>query len=493
MPRIIRFFLFLSLSLLCFIAVGILLLGEMRQYNTERSIFPPAAQIGGVPVGGLDAQAASERLEQAYSETPVELRIDSSAVHIDPATAGQRFDSSGIVQSALDSLSERPYWQGLWDFLWQRPPESLEAENACAVDREALHAYLLQEIAPRYQQPPVAGGPVAAGDVLFRSGQPGTVLDLEQAEPEIQRALCALEARVVTVTTRITEEPERRVDDLKPLLQTIVQASGFDGLVEIYFQDLKSGQEINFAALGGQAVEPGIAFTAASTIKIPVMVSTYKQVDAMPESLRRQMELMIDLSDNSSTDTVMEQALDPNIAPVQVTQDMQALSLKNTFLAGFFYPGAPLLNLYDTPANRRTDISTDPDVYNQTTAADMGRLLAAIHRCAVDGSGPLMDAFGGSVNQAECQEMSSLLEKNRKGVLIENGLPEGVRMGHKYGWVTDPNDGLMRNASDAALVFSPGGDFILSLYMYHPNQLHWDPAQRLAARLTTALYNFYNN
>jgi beta-lactamase class A len=213
----------------------------------------------------------------------------------------------------------------------------------------------------------------------------------------------------------------------------------------------------------------------------------------MPDDLRRQMQLMIDLSDNASTDAVMERALDPNIAPVQVTEDMQKLGLQNTFLAGFFYTGAPLLNLYNTPANQRADVSTDPDVYNQTTASDMGRLLAAIYRCAADGGGPLADAFAGQVTQAECAQMNDLLVANRKGVLIEIGLPEGTRMGHKYGWVTDPVDGLMRNASDAALVYSPGGDFVLVLYFYHPEQLPWDPSQWLAARLTTAVYNFYNN
>jgi beta-lactamase class A len=188
----------------------------------------------------------------------------------------------------------------------------------------------------------------------------------------------------------------------------------------------------------------------------------------------------------------MKQALDPNIAPVQVSQDMQALGIKNTFLAGFFYPGAPLLDRYKTPANQRTDLTTDPDIYNQTTTADMGRLLAAIERCAEDGSGLLMETFQGQVTQAECQEMTGLLKKNRKAVLIEAGLPEGTQLAHKYGWVTDSNDGLLHTASDAAIVYTPGGNFILTIYLYHPNQLPWDDAQRLVARLATAVYNFYN-
>lgn len=84
------------------------------------------------------------------------------------------------------------------------------------------------------------------------------------------------------------------------------------------------------------------------------------------------------------------------------------------------------------------------------------------------------------------------VEEDRKGVLIEAGLPEGTQLAHKYGWVTDANDGLLHTASDAAIVYTPGGDFVLTVYVYHPTQLPWDNVQRLAARLATAAYNFYN-
>ncbi len=308
--------------------------------------------------------------------------------------------------------------------------------------------------------------------------------------------MCSPTQRVVQLTTAHADAIPPAINQLGPMLETLTQVSSpsFDGVIEVYFQDLKTGKEINFAYNQGHPVEPGIAFTGASTIKIPVMISAYTKIDgAMSDDLRHHMELMIDLSDNGSTDDVMKAVLDQNIAPVQVTQDMQALGLKNTFLAGFFYPGAPLLDRYQTPANQRTDLSTDPDIYNQTTAADMGHLLAAIQRCAADGSGPLPKTFEGKITQAECQEMISLLIKNRKGLLLETGLPEGTPIAHKYGWVTDSKDGLLHTASDAAIVYTPGGDFVLTIYLYHPQQLPWDDAQRLVARLATAVDNFYNH
>lgn len=493
MPRATRFLIFLGLSLIFIIASGILLVGEVNRYNAALALFPQGTVIAGIPVGGLNNQGAEDRLSQAFFQTPVELQFDGVRVQIDPEAAGLQIDLPGMVQAAQQALAQRAYWPGFWDFLMNRPPSGVESSLNCTVAVDHLRQYLNDTVGSLYDHPAASARPAALAEVTFQPGSDGRTLDLIGAEPAIRAALCNRTERVVDVAMQSATAAPPSIADLNLLMQSLVQVSAFPGITEVYFQDLTSGQEFNFAMNGGKPVEPGIAFTAASTIKIPVMVSTYKKIDgAMPESLRRQMELMIDLSDNGSTDEVMQQALDTNIAPILVSQDMQALGLNNTFLAGFFYPGAPLLNLYQTPANQRTDLTTEPDVYNQTTAADMGRLLAAIQHCA-ENKGPLIQVFGGKVTPEECQEMTGYLEKNRKGVLIEAGLPDGGRLAHKYGWVTDPVDGLMHNTSDASIVYSAGGNFILTIYLYDRDQLQWDQAQRLAARLATAGYNFYNH
>jgi beta-lactamase class A len=492
MPRKLRFFIFLALSLFSLVAALILTLGQIDRYDISRTIYPSGTVIAGIPVGNLDAQAAGLRLIQAYIHTPLELRIAGTVVQIDPAVAGVQLD----LQKMLDASGkngEATYWKGFWNFLWNRSPQAMTNDLACSVSSELLHAYLQEKISPYFTRQATPANPVP-GDVIFRAGQPGEEIDLAAKEEEIRTALCQLAPRTVEVGTKAIPPLPPTIEDLHLALEALTQVSGFDGIIEIYFQDLASGKEINFAYNQGRPVNAEIAFTGASTIKIPVMISAYKHIDgSLPEDLRRKMEEMIDLSDNASTDEVMKQSLDENIAPVQVTQDMQALGIKNTFLAGFFYAGAPLLERYQTPANQRTDLTTDPDIYNQTTTADMGRLLAAIQRCAADGSGLLLDTFQGQVSQAECQEMIDLLKKNRKGVLVEAGLPEGTQLAHKYGWVTDANDGLLHTASDAAIVYTPGGNFVLTAYLYHPDQLPWDDAQRLVASLATTIYNFYND
>ena len=491
-----RFYIFFILSVACLLLATWYALGQKRQYDALISRYPSGTTIAGIPVGGLDAQSAGLRLIRAYTQTPVELLINegssASTIQVQPAVVGQSIDLQGMLSAADKARTGPRYWSGYWDYLWNRLPASFDVPLTCDVSTEKLHAFLEDQIAPRYSQLPQPGFPVL-GDVLFQPGKPGLSLELSGADEKIQAALCSQTQRVVQLTTQPVSATAASLDGLAPMLEILTQGSNYDGMIEVYFQDIKTGQEINYAFNQGHLVTPGIAFTGASTIKIPVMISAYKRLDTpLPAELQKRMELMIDLSDNGSTDDVMKQALDENIGPIQVTQDMQALGLQNTFLAGFFYAGAPLLQRYKTPANQRSDLNTQPDIYNQTTPEDMGRLLAAIERCAADGSGLLTRTFSGKITQSKCQEMTALLKKNRKGVLLEAGLPEGTPIAHKYGWVTDSTDGLLHTASDAAIVYTPGGSFVFTVYLYHPVQLPWDDSQRLVARLATAVYNFYN-
>ncbi len=483
-----RFFIFISLSILCLAAAGVLAFRQAQAYERTRGVLPAGSMVAGLPAGGRTPEEAGRQAVIAYSMTPVELRYQGSVIHIDPTQAGQTLNTAGMVEKARAAL-QGDFWPGYWASLWNQPRPAVEIPLECTADETKMRSYLDETLGPRYEQPATRAMPDPGG-TAFIPGKPGVALFLDETPPAI--ALCAREDRVVEFTSYTIPSASPTLDMLAFSLTALVQVSGYDGLIELYYQDLRTGEVIQLALNDGKVVEPGVAFTAASTIKIPVMISAYKQVDGeLPANLRRQMAEMIDLSDNLSTDKVMESVLDENIAPVQVTQDIRALGLQNTFLAGFFYPGAPLLDRYTTPANQRTDLSTDPDVYNQTTAGDMGVLLSNLYQCSTNGSGPLVDTFGAAITQAECQEMVDLLATNRKGVLIEVGLPEGTRMAHKYGWVTDALDGLLHTASDAAIVYTPGGDFVLTAYLYHPNQLQWEPAQNLVAYLTAAAYNYH--
>jgi hypothetical protein len=191
------------------------------------------------------------------------------------------------------------------------------------------------------------------------------------------------------------------------------------------------------------------------------------------------------------------QAIDQIRGPLVVSETMKKLGLANTFLAGYYFLGAPVLELFTTPANSRTDINTDPDVYSQTTPEDMGLLLEDIYQCSQTGGGALVAAFPGQINQAACGQMIQTLELDKVGALLQTGVPDGTAVAHKHGWVTDLT-GVMHQVSDAALIYTPGGNYVLTVYTYHPIQIIWeDPTTHLGinhmyADISKAVYNYFN-
>jgi beta-lactamase class A len=136
-------------------------------------------------------------------------------------------------------------------------------------------------------------------------------------------------------------------------------------------------------------------------------------------------------------------------------------------------------------------VSTNPDAYNQITPSDIGSLLADLYQCAQNGGGGLVAAFPAKMNQAVCQQIIEDLKKDRIGVLIEAGLPEGTQIAHKHGWISGPS-GIIQNISDVAIVYTPGGNYILAIYVYHPLQAVWEPVSGMIAQISQAVYNYYN-
>ena len=88
--------------------------------------------------------------------------------------------------------------------------------------------------------------------------------------------------------------------------------------------------------------------------------------------------------------------------------------------------------------------------------------------------------------------MVQYLGLNRIGVLIQAGVPAGVTVAHKHGWANEEQDGLVHTMGDAGIVYSAGGDYILSIYAYHPVQILFDQTNLLFANLSSAAYNYFN-
>jgi len=479
-------------SIAFFIAAGFLTRQNLDKFNSIRAVYPAGLVIAGIPVGRLTQDQASQRLIEAYS-VPVELHYDTSVIQASPDRFGFELDLTSMLAQAEIQRTQQPFWDAFWGYLWDHPsPEPQAIPLSAKVDESAIRSFLTDELAPRYNQAPQQGSPVPAS-TNFTPGKAGTALDIDPVVPLIANALRSLTDRTITLTSHSVSASRTPLQNLGILIKQIITTNRFEGVSEIYLQDMKTGGEIHFAYQQGKDLPVEIGFTAASTIKIPIMISTFRRIpEQTPQDVLDNLKQMIEVSENDPADWLMKNVMDQTTGPLDVSMDMTALGLKDTFLGGFFYPGAPLLKRFVTPANQRKDIFTDPDTYNQTTPAEMGKLLADIYQCANDGSGDFATVFPGQLSQNKCKQMITLLIGNHLPQLLTAGLPEGTRIAHKHGWIIESKDGLLHTLGDAAIVFSPGGDFVMTVYLWDKTQLLFDPANILVADLARAAYNYFN-
>ena len=460
---------------------------EYTRFSAQPVVFPPGSTLAEVPVGGLMESEAAARLDSVFS-LPLVLEIEGSTIHADPDVLGFRFDPQALAAEALDALEPSSFWSYLWG---RANPQAVSLPFSATVDDSALADYLQQEIVPRYTRPGRPLTPVF-NTTNFLPPTAGERLDIDQAAVDIEVALLSPGAQQVILQTIPGPDQTHQAEMLQAFLQHNINWIGFDQLVEIYLEPLPSGDILHFASLNGAPVDPDVAFTAASTIKIPIMISVLRRTpEPIPEDVVTLLERMIVYSENPPADTLMSAYLDETRGPLIVSEDLSELGMENTFLAGYFYLGAPVLQLFETPANTRTDVFLDPDVYNQTVPSEAGRLLSAIYRCAENGSGLLPETFPGEITQAKCQLMVDILAANQIGLLIEAGLPPEGTAAHKHGWVQEL-DGLLHSMSDVAIVFTPEQDYVLTIFIYDPQRLDFDQGNRLIARLSQTVYNFFN-
>jgi beta-lactamase class A len=487
-----KFPLFRWVAIFLLVITVVLLTMQLIIYSRIRNNFPLGLQVGQVPIGGLDYVQAAERIYTTY-RSPIEIIYAGSAIQIRPAVLGFEPEVEKMLAVADNQRVTEPFWEGFWNFLWNQNIEVINIPLNASYDEARIQAYLFAEISTRYDTPATPPKPVP-GTTQFSAGIPGTQLDIDRATPQIISALRSPTNRRVNLALDTISTSTPSINDLEVMLKQIIEVSGFDGTVELYLQDMGTNSKIHFAYQTNVGdLPPNIAFSSLSLVKIPLMISAFRYMEEpYPQNYLDLMAEMIEQSENTSTDELAMNVIDDNLSPLIVTEDMRRLGMENSFWAGHFYSGAPLLQRFETPANQREDVNTSPDIYNQTTAADMGMLLEDLYHCAEQGGGALLAAFQGELTQNECNLMVDYLARNQIGILLQAGVPSGTRVAHKHGWAIE-NDGLVHVFGNAALIYTPGGNYVLTVFAHHPVQAVFDPINVLFAELSKAVYNFYNN
>lgn len=453
-----------------------LLVYYLVAYSNFRVRMPAGMVIAGVPVGRLTREQAQAELARVYS-TPVELHYREAAFGLDPAQISFRLDTEVMLSRADTYRTESNFWGGFWDYLWRQPGRLVEVNLTAEYSQEQLRTFL-EEIASRYDSPPSPG----KGDTValtFGEGAPGYSLDIDSSMAVVDLALRQPTNRRAALTVIEDSSALPTMAELEEVIDGYLLSKQFGGLASIVVIDTRTGEELD--------LNPDVAFTGMSVMKIPIVLQTYLKWDTeLPPETVEQMEEAILRSSNFHANLLLyDIGNNSNLRGAQaLTETMRRLGLQNTFMAKAFDQDTPV-DLVRTPANQRTDVNTNPDPYIQTTANDIATLLLMIYECASTGGGPLQVVFPGQVTQAECQAILSALAQNQTGVQIDGGVPEGIKVAHK--------EGLSDNAyGDAAIVFSPAGDYVLVEYLWTSEYLNWEYGQPIMADLSRTVYNYFN-
>lgn len=456
------------------IVIGAVVLAiQLNSYANYRERFPVGLTVGGVDVGGLTEDEASRQVSAVYN-SEVDLFYQGERIGLNPADVEFTLDLEPMLQQAVEQRDAQSFWPGFWDFLWDRPIDVRPVDLQATLSTRRLQV-VLANIAATRDTPPQPPVPVPA-TLDFQPGEPGYQMNIEASQPLIESALLSPSNRQATVVVDLLPSPNPDLELLGRLIDN--RLSEFEGIYSVFVIDLASGESLG--------INEDVAYSGMSILKIPIMVEAFRNLDGPPnvEQTKLLTETMVE-SGNYTANLVLDMIAGEDngmLGAEKVTQSMWYLGLVNTFIA---VPYEELLEgTYETPANQRTDINTQPDPKIQTTPEDMGMLLEMIYQCAA-GGGTLMAAFPGEITQDECLYMLELMNENRIGSLIEGGVPEGTAVAHKHGWAAETH-------GDAGLVFTPGGDYVLVEYMYYPGWLEWAVSSPLMADISHAAYNFFN-
>lgn len=296
----------------------------------------------------------------------------------------------------------------------------------------------------------------------------------------------------LTPTPQVVQFPEESKTRSIVLLQLgervwqLFLEAGFDFQTKpvgaLYFHDLETGGAIQF---GGD-----IAFSGTSLTKIAILIELYRQLNSTPS---HDLALLISntmiCSDNHATNELLRiiGSGDSTAGALNVTDTLNKLGVLSSFIsAPYAIPGVEPPSTAQTLRTTADQVRNQPDLFNQATVDDLGQLLKGVYDCAANGTGILSEKFPGEIFSNECRSILHVMAANNVDSLLKSGVPQEIIVSHKHGWISDTH-------GNAAVFYTPGGDYVLVMMLYKPNRLDFiEESLPLFAEVSQEIYNHYN-
>jgi beta-lactamase class A len=215
--------------------------------------------------------------------------------------------------------------------------------------------------------------------------------------------------------------------------------------IAVYYRELTRPDSLAFNA--------DVVFHAASTMKIPVMIELYRRVDARTLSLDQTLVLQnsfpsladgtpfsLDRADDSEVSLYARIGRSATLAELDELMIERSSNLATNVLLALLDPRTVTATAHRLGAHTMTVLrgvedekAYDKGMNNTTSARDLGVLLAGIER-------------GTAATRRSCAAMKAILLRQLFNTEIPAGLPAGVQVAHKTGWITG-------TLHDAAIVY----------------------------------------
>jgi beta-lactamase class A len=452
---------------------------QFIRFQISLASLPDTWTIGGQAFPNQTLDEAIAQIDDDLQQ-PVMLHYLTSTVQLEPATVNFTFDVTETLRAAREARTRSA---SLTDFLrhliWQ-PPAARDIPIVASYSDEKARAFLA-DIATRWDAPPRPPVPQVA-TLSLSDGQSGHLLNIVASMDPLEAALKSVAERDADLVVDEQARPAPTIDQLEQLLQA--RLAQFQGVAGVFVKDLQTGQEL--------AINGDVPFSSGGVLKLPIALEIYRKYDEpldITTTQRLTSALTTELS-NLPANQLLNQIGDGNtfVGVETLTASMSNLGLRNTYLAQPYDQPITATASISTPANTNPAVNTNASPSAQTTPSDMGSLWEMIYQCSQSG-GPLLIVYPDQLTPVECQHLIDLIDTywpaDAPSLLRDPTLDQAV-IAHRPG-------GNFDTRSDAALVHSPGGDYVLVVFLNTANQnFNWNAANAVMSDLSRATYNYFN-